>query len=1485
MKKTGYWKRRICVMLVAFCMLTNTYLPYLSVQAAETIKTEKFKIQNELYKGKNKSINNNDEDENGQGRPGVDIAAAISGESFSNLDSLAAYVSEYMVKGAKQIVVKYTGAGYETFASESKIKTELMPMVFAVDNATTSDADYLFTSYDSVEVEYVIDTANKWLKITMTPTYQETAEETEEVDEMVDNIIREIGISATDKTIDKVTKVYQWVKDNLTPSTSGGFTAYSALKNGTVKDIAYAALNYKILNKLGIRCAIIRGYENGNLRVWNLVKCDSGGMWAWYSEDIYADDRDGSSGNAILTGAVGLNVTSDYADYESVYIPLSEEDYQEEDGDITVTPVDNRLKGITASYQPQSKLKLNQVIKKSDIRVVAEYKDGTYKDVFVFSIDKTRITDRADNKITVTYMGYTASFTVDVDTDDDISTGDVFYIKFDTSGGSAPKDLGGEAVQVAKNEVIRLYSGSLTVKRTPTSVSYDITTYKDGYVFKGWYLDGNNFSTKCPSEFTITGNITLTAKWEENTLSAIKARYKGGIIKLEEHMSLEPVTDPDTGEPVLDADGNQVWEEVWNPPTGTIKKSDIEVIAYYSDGTTEILGESDFSIDPEIITHSGSTKVLVTASNKSNPQSTRSDTIVVYGENAIVTPDNRVDPVGDTYTVTFFSNYNATSFKIEGIPKYGRITKDRIEELYREGYSFEGWFTDKNGGTKFTEYTRITEDLSLYAHWTKKKLVRMSVGYFGPKVAVGQNVDRSNIIVSAYYSDYSMQEITGGKNLTRPGDYADQTGFTITKEGENKFDVIYTEDNPDDPTSPIKLQGSFTVEGYVAPPNMTYRVSFDTDGGTVIPNITGITKGDTIKLPEDPIKTGYVFAGWYKDSNFITEFKETDAITGDTTLYAKWIPFVQKPTVLMAGYIGEGLEKGAKIPKNEIRVLADCNDGSRIEITEFTYAPTIMHTSETQTKVEVKYQDDINDVDLSCVLYINAGEAGKTYTITYDTMGGDALESTTGIKWGSKVALPAPTKTGDTFLGWYTSKSYEKEFTSDTFIISDVTLYAKWEGTSDPDDPDDPDNPDIKGASLTANYLGDDITVGKSVSKSNVEVILTKEDGTKETVTDFKLTNAKITATGKNVVIVKYKKLQTTILVNGVKGTDSGNNNNNNNSKNTNTSKTNTKKDTETDKTKQTSTNQTSKKDQFAEKDNEIKDAQALQMAVADLVAQMEKAMRESGATNSDALREKIAQAVELLNSLNRIEKEEVEEQTLNDLNDLVLMLSNITQTIDNRLTDVTLNEEDVKGLGLLLEPKEIRMTDPIELIFTAIDKTPGGTDKDLMEQYAAITGQTIFKYMDLSVIKKIKEDRSYITDGNNYVKLTMGIPEEYQGKPLYRVLRNHEGTIEQLNDMDFNPNTITFKTDKFSLYAMTYEGEAAPVPSDTEVVQPDETNATDESSLVVETKKNTSPLFIILAAAAVIVVALGIILFIIMKEREDKEEQLEDLEPQEENN
>ena len=41
-----------------------------------------------------------------------------------------------------------------------------------------------------------------------------------------------------------------------------------------------------------------------------------------------------------------------------------------------------------------------------------------------------------------------------------------------------------------------------------------------------------------------------------------------------------------------------------------------------------------------------------------------------------------------------------------------------------------------------------------------------------------------------------------------------------------------------------------------------YRVTFDTDGGSLIKSLT-VKEQEKIKQPEDPVKEGYIFDGWY----------------------------------------------------------------------------------------------------------------------------------------------------------------------------------------------------------------------------------------------------------------------------------------------------------------------------------------------------------------------------------------------------------------------------------------------------------------------------------------------------------------------------------------------------------------------------------------------------------------------------------------------
>ncbi len=68
----------------------------------------------------------------------------------------------------------------------------------------------------------------------------------------------------------------------------------------------------------------------------------------------------------------------------------------------------------------------------------------------------------------------------------------------------------------------------------------------------------------------------------------------------------------------------------------------------------------------------------------------------------------------------------------------------------------------------------------------------------------------------------------------------------------------------------------------------TYTVVFDSQGGSIISE-QGVTKNDKALEPGAPTKYGYEFDGWYKDSNYTQVWRfETDKVTGDLTLYAKW---------------------------------------------------------------------------------------------------------------------------------------------------------------------------------------------------------------------------------------------------------------------------------------------------------------------------------------------------------------------------------------------------------------------------------------------------------------------------------------------------------------------------------------------------------------------------------------------------------------------
>lgn len=81
-------------------------------------------------------------------------------------------------------------------------------------------------------------------------------------------------------------------------------------------------------------------------------------------------------------------------------------------------------------------------------------------------------------------------------------------------------------------------------------------------------------------------------------------------------------------------------------------------------------------------------------------------------------------------------------------------------------------------------------------------------------------------------------------------------------------------------------------EGNDNPGDITYTLTFETNGGSSISPIT-IEQGSSITIPSVPEKPDYIFDGWYIDNNIFAQSADTlftAGITQDTTLYAKWTP-------------------------------------------------------------------------------------------------------------------------------------------------------------------------------------------------------------------------------------------------------------------------------------------------------------------------------------------------------------------------------------------------------------------------------------------------------------------------------------------------------------------------------------------------------------------------------------------------------------------
>lgn len=208
--------------------------------------------------------------------------------------------------------------------------------------------------------------------------------------------------------------------------------------------------------------------------------------------------------------------------------------------------------------------------------------------------------------------------------------------------------------------------------------------------------------------------------------------------------------------------------------------------------------------------------------------------------------------------------------------------------------------------------------------------------------------------------------------------------------------------------------------------NEKAKVTFDVNGGTGEAYTVETTKDELLEMPEDPVRSGYVFNGWKNGDSFWNFTK--DRVSADMTLVADWTK-----TCTVTYTLGdlEGTAPEAETVKIGEEVTLP--EAPAIENQEFAGWKVGEETKAAGDKVAI-------NADVTVVaLWIK--QCDVTYSL--GNMQGNAPASQT-VDFGTSINLPAaPEIKGYTFKGWQVGDVTKAEG-SEIVVETDLTVTANY---------------------------------------------------------------------------------------------------------------------------------------------------------------------------------------------------------------------------------------------------------------------------------------------------------------------------------------------------------------------------------------------------------------------------------------------------------
>ena len=365
--------------------------------------------------------------------------------------------------------------------------------------------------------------------------------------------------------------------------------------------------------------------------------------------------------------------------------------------------------------------------------------------------------------------------------------------------------------------------------------------------------------------------------------------------------------------------------------------------------------------------------------------------------------------------------------------------------------------------------------------------------------------DYLNIGGFRYKHETKYRWVTGESFVYSNWNYGEPNGYP----GFENYAQIYRYSNGwnDIGNKGSYYNGSVFIVEYESPKQV---LTLSNPDGSVI-NRYKVQGGLSVDKPLKDYKSGYI-AEWYKEPSLQNKWNfETDIITEDTVLYAKWSADTYTVTFNANGGECDTESKEATFGTSYGNLPVPTRNG---------YSFEGWYEDETFTKA-VRNDTTVSIADDHTVY---AKWQAKTYTVSFAGNGGVLTETTKSVVFGSPYGeLPLCSRNGSDFLGWYSDSECTKIIDENTIVnvSGNHTLYAGWNESA------------VTKLQLKSKPTKTEYYVGDLLDTSGMSVVASFENGSSAEISadrfDYSLTE--FTSAGKKIVKATYGGKYTTFFV------------------------------------------------------------------------------------------------------------------------------------------------------------------------------------------------------------------------------------------------------------------------------------------------------------------------------------------------------------------